>query len=58
MAAVAQPGQAIGRGQFQQLSLRRLALGDFPFQLALTAYPALLWLAWLLADEAAGPPSP
>lgn len=39
-------------------TLAIVALGDFPFQLALTAYPALLWLAWLLADEAAGPPSP
>jgi O-antigen ligase len=38
--------------------LALLAAAHFPFRLALTGYPALLVLAWLLRDEeeAAGPP--
>jgi O-antigen ligase len=35
-------------------TLAVVALGDFPFQLALTAFPALLFLAWLLAEEEVG----
>jgi O-antigen ligase len=33
-----------------------LALGHFPFRLALTGYPALLWLAWVLRRSAEAPP--
>ncbi len=37
-------------------ALAIVACGNFPFQIALTAYPAVLFFAWLLADEAPGAP--
>ena len=45
--------RALGGGVVVTLAI--VALADFPFQLALTVYPALLFLAWLLADEDEGP---
>lgn len=48
--------RALGAGGVATLAV--VAVGDFPFELALTAYPALVFLAWLLADEEEGPVSP
>jgi O-antigen ligase len=32
-------------------ALATLSLGDFPFQIALVAYPALLFLSWVLRTD-------
>lgn len=34
-----------------------LSLGDFPFRVAITAMPALLFLAWVLVPRQEGPPA-
>lgn len=38
------------------VALAVLAFGYFPFRIAVTAYPALLFLSWMLSDEFLPPP--
>jgi hypothetical protein len=47
------PERALGWGGFVGLGL--LSLANFPFRVALVGYPAVLWLAWALAQNEADP---